>query len=138
MAYKIKDEQNVEGLVRKDSVEIKVGDVIAFDGSVVRPATTGDTKIAGLSMQDVRTTDTDFATAGKEILVDMYEFENSAEFEVSAGTPGLYKTYDVDAADASKLSCSATGAQWFVMEVITIPGTTPSYKVIAKLAKRFV
>lgn len=135
MAYKIKANQNTEGLIRKVSTVFKLGDVIAFDGNEVRPATTGDTKIAGLCMQDVRTTDADFDTEGLEVLVDVYEFENSAEFEVTGGDADatkLYETFDVDAADAGKLAIGAAGTQWFVVEIVS-----PT-KVIAKLAKRFV
>ena len=137
MAFKITALQNTELKNRVPSVVFKSGDLVAVSATPgqLEPATPASTAIYGVCLQDVKSTDENFAVS-TEIYVDTAEFENTFEFEVGTGI-AVAATHEntlvnVDAADASKVDVSAAGTQIFITKVVS--PTKVEGKIAARVA----
>lgn len=112
--------ENSEPRMKKPSTVFRIGTVVAPDPNTPNlfyPAQPGD-DAQGICGEEIRATDTDF-TSDRRIAVD-FPVNDSDEFEAvvtgaEAGPEYENQTFDVDAADPTKIDISTPGSQFIYM-----------------------
>jgi len=109
----IKGKTAIKWYPRTASVTFTAGDLVMFTSGLIATATTQSTKHLGIILQNVASTDSDFATAAVKVPVEV-PLEPNCEFEASVSAGTLATTSigaAFDLADASNVTQAGTTYQ---------------------------